>query len=161
MSLNLFTSYIAYFNSCCLICKLYHPISTNAVSFASYIVLFQHMSSYLQAMSSYLQLISSYFQATLSLFKLLYHLIFTPYIILFSTHIKILLPHIRTYLQTSFHPICNYVMLFLSSGHIFSPSNTITLFLEICLYNIVIAIRNSQWHCPLKDDVNTTPYYTA
>ena len=83
----------SYFSSCCLICMLYHPISTHVILFASYIVVFQLILSYLQVVSSYYN--------SCRLISRLCYLILT-HTILFTT----------TYLQTSFHPICIYVMLF-------------------------------------------------
>ena len=159
----------SYFNSCCLICQLYRPISTHVVLFASFIVLFQLILSYLQTISSYFNtyclickqchltlthaiLFTTYirlFSSYIILFQALYHLIFTSYIILFTTDIMIFLPPIIPYHNL----FANIVPPYLQLCHaipiicpIFSPLKPIVLFLEICLYKIVIATRNSQWH---------------
>ena len=156
----------SYFNSCCLICQLYRPISTHVVLFASFIVLFQLILSYLQT-------ISSYFNTYCLMCKpchliLTNAILFTTYILLFSSYIILFQASVSSYFHPIHHPIynsyhdistsyhnlfANIVPPYLQLCHaipiicpIFSPLKPIVLFLEICLYKIVIATRNSQWH---------------
>ena len=182
----------SYFSSRCLICKLFHPISTHFILFASYIVLFQLLLSYLQAVSCYFN--SCCLICRLCHLILTHTILFTTYLLLFSSYIILFKASASSYFHPLHHPIYNshhpiynwYCNLFanifppyLHVCHailiicpIFSPSKPIVLFLEICLYKIVIATRNPLRHfgnkqkshfgsCPLKTEVTTTPYYTA
>ena len=183
----------SYFSSRCLICKLFHPISTHFILFASYIVLFQLLLSYLQAVSCYFN--SCCLICRLCHLILTHTILFTTYLLLFSSYIILFqasassyfhpLHHpiynshhpiynstdIVTYLQTSLHSSCIYVMLFWS----------FVLFFTLKTYcaisgNMPLQDRNSHLNslrhfgnkqknhfgsCPLKTEVTTTPYYTA
>ena len=139
----------SYFNPCRLICELYCPILAHIVLFANYIVLFQHILSYLQAMSSYFNPC---------------HPIYNLYPLIFKLH-NLISSSVSSYFHPIHHPIynsyhdistsyhnlfANIVPPYLQLCHampiicpIFSPSKPIVLFLEIRLYNIVIATKNS------------------
>ena len=81
-----------------LICKLYHSISTHFILFASYIVLFQLMLSYLQAVSSYFNSCRLICSLSPPIFKL-HNLISSFCIILFSSLTSSYLQLLSSYLQ--------------------------------------------------------------
>ena len=139
---------LSYFSSCCLICKLYHPISTHVVLFAAYLLLFSSCIILFQASAS------SYFHP-------LHHPIYNSYHLIYNWYYNLFANTFPAYLH-----LCHAILIICP---IFSPSKPIVLFLEICLYKIVIATRNSLRHfdkkrethyesCLLTNNVTITPY---